>query len=86
LLFFQAHANTTQPTFSGSGALAFAGALYFHSTAYGDVLNLSGGAASGTFILGEIIVDKVNLSGSGAIKLALSSAKTTPLSKVGVFN
>jgi Flp pilus assembly protein TadG len=86
LLFFQAHANTTQPTFSGSGALAFAGTLYFHSTAYGDVLNLSGGAASGTFILGEIVVDKVSLTGSGAIRLALSSANTTQLSKVGVFN
>jgi hypothetical protein len=86
LLFFQDHANTTQPTFSGSGALAFSGALYFHSTSYTDELNLSGGAASGTFILGEIIVDKVDLSGSGAIRLALSSAATTPLSKVGVFD
>jgi Flp pilus assembly protein TadG len=86
LLFYQAHANTTQPTFSGSGALTFAGALYFHSNAYGDILNISGGASSGTFILGEIVVDEVNLSGSGAIRLALSSADTTPLSKVGVFN
>jgi hypothetical protein len=86
LLFFQDHANTTQPTFSGSGALAFAGALYFHSTSYADLLNISGGASSGTFILGEIIVDKVNLSGSGAIRLALSPSNTTPLSKVGVFD
>ena len=85
LLFFEDHANTTQPVFGGSGELAFAGALYFHSNAYTDQLNISGGASSGTFILGEIIVDEVNLSGSGAVRLALSSAATTPLSKVGVF-
>ena len=86
LLFFEDHANTTQPTFSGSGALSFAGALYFHNNSFTDKLSISGGASSGTFILGEIIVDEVNLSGSGAIRLALSSAATTPLSKVGIFN
>jgi hypothetical protein len=86
LLVFQDHSNTTQPVFSGSGALSFSGALYFHSTGYGDILNLSGGSSSGTFVLGEIVTDQVNLSGSGVIKLALSPAPTTELSKVGVFN
>jgi hypothetical protein len=50
------------------------------------VLNISGAGTSGTYLLGEIVVDQVVLSGSGTIKLALSSANTTPLSKVGVFN
>jgi hypothetical protein len=86
LLFFEDHANSTQPTFSGSGALSFAGALYFHNSSCTDQLNISGGASSGTLILGEIIADEVNLSGSGAIHLALSSANTTPISKVGIFN
>jgi hypothetical protein len=86
LLFFEDHANSTQPTFSGSGALSFAGALYFHNSSYTDQLNISGGASSGTLVLGEIIADEVNLSGSGAIHLALSSANTTPISKVGIFN
>jgi len=85
LLAFQDHGNTTQPSFTGSGALAFAGALYFHSSGYSDVLNLSGGASTGTYILGEIITDQVNLSGSGAIKLALDPAASIPESKVGVF-
>jgi hypothetical protein len=86
LLFFQDHANTTQPTFSGSGALSFSGALYFHSNSYGDILNISGGSSSGTYILGEIIVDQLNLSGSGIIKLALSSAANSNLAKGGTFN
>jgi hypothetical protein len=85
ILFFQDHANTTQPAFSGSGALSFAGSLYFHSTGYSDVLNLSGGASSGTMIIGEIVTDEVNLSGSGLIKLALNPVATTSMSKVGVF-
>jgi hypothetical protein len=85
ILFFQDHGNTTQPTFSGSGALSFAGSLYFHSSTYSDVLNLSGGASSGTMIIGEIITDQVNLSGSGLIKLALNPVATTSMSKVAVF-
>jgi len=86
IFIFQDHGNTTQPTFSGSGALAFSGAAYFHSTGYTDVLNLSGGSSSGTFILGEIISDQVNLSGSGTINLALNPAATTAMSKVAIFN
>ena len=85
LLIFQSHTDTTQPSFSGSGALTFSGALYFHNTSYTDVLSLSGGSSSGTFVLGEIIADQVNLSGSGIIKLALTPAKTTNLAKVGLF-
>ena len=86
IVMFQDHSNTTQPTFSGSGALAFSGALYFHSTNYGDVLNLNGGASSGTFILGEIITDQINLSGSGTVNLALNPAAITLMSKVSIFN
>ncbi len=86
LLIFQAHTNTTQPTFAGSGALSFSGALYFHSSSYSDVLNLSGRSSSGTLILGEIVVDEVNLSGSGVIKLALNPVATTSMSKVAIFN
>jgi hypothetical protein len=86
LLVFQDHANTTQPTFTGSGALTFSGALYFHSNSYSDVLNLSGGSSSGTYVIGEIITDQVNLSGSGVIKLALNPVPTTSMAKVAVFD
>jgi hypothetical protein len=63
----------------------FSGALYFHSTSYGDVLNISGGASTGTYVLGEIVVDEVNLSGSGAIKLALNPQASTEMTKVSVL-
>ncbi len=86
ILAFQGHADTTQAQYTGSGALAFSGALYFHSSSYSDVLTLNGGASTGTFILGEIITDQVNLSGSGAIKLALNPQPTVDVAKVSMFN
>ncbi|MGC1783249.1 MAG: pilus assembly protein TadG-related protein [Acidobacteriaceae bacterium] len=85
LLIFQAHTDTTEPQMSGSGQLSFSGALYLHSTGYADVLNISGAASSGTFILGQIVTDEVNLSGSGAINLALNPSPSTELLKVGML-
>ncbi len=85
LLVYQDHANNTQPQFSGSAMLAFSGSLYFHSTGYSDVLSLSGHAGTGTFILGEIVSDQVNLSGSAAIDLALNPAPSTTMLKVGML-
>ncbi|HEV2275782.1 MAG TPA: Tad domain-containing protein [Acidobacteriaceae bacterium] len=85
LLVFQDHADTTNPTFGGSGNLTFSGVLYFHSTGYGDVLSLSGGSSSGAFVLGEIVADQISLTGSGKINLALNPAPTTNMLKVGMF-
>jgi hypothetical protein len=85
ILVFQAHTNTSVPEMSGSGSLAFSGALYLHSSSYSDTLNLSGGASSGTFIVGQIVTDKVNLSGSGALNLALNPSPSTELLKVAML-
>ena len=85
LLVFQDHSNTATTTFTGSGQLSFSGALYMHSTSYGSIFNLSGGTSTGTFILGEVIADQVNLSGSGMIKLALNPAATTNVAKAAIL-
>ena len=88
LRVFQDHSDTIQPQFTGSGQLSFSGGLYFHSTAgtgYGDVLSLNGGTSSGTYILGEIVTDQVQLTGSGKIKLALNPAATTNMAKVAIL-
>lgn len=85
ILFYQDHANTSPTTFSGSGSLAFAGALYLHSSNYASQLNVSGGAASGTFIVGQIIADQVNLSGSGVVNLALNPVPSTYMLKVAMM-
>jgi hypothetical protein len=85
ILVYQAHSNTTSMAFSGSGSLAYSGALYLHSTTYQTVLNMSGGTSSGTFILGEIIADQVKLTGSGRVNLALNPQATTNESKVALL-
>jgi hypothetical protein len=85
LLVFQDHSNPTGLQFTGSGSLAFSGTLYLHSTGYQDVLSLSGGSNTGTFILGGIVTDNVKLTGSGVVKLALNPAAITPESKVALF-
>jgi len=85
LLFYQDHSDTTEPQFTGSGALTFSGALYFHSSSYSDMLSLNGGTSTGTFVLGQIVADKVSLTGSGAIKMALNPASSTQLLKVGML-
>ena len=85
LLVFQDHADTTQPAFTGSGQLSFSGGLYFHSTSYSDILSLNGGTSSGTYVLGEIVTDQVQLTGSGTIKLALNPVATTNMAKVAIL-
>lgn len=85
LLIYQDHANSAQPMFGGSGSLSFSGTLYFHSSSYADVLSMSGGSNTGTFILGQIVTDQINLSGSGAINLALNPTPSTYLLKVGML-
>lgn len=85
ILVYQAHSNTTTFAFSGSGSLAYSGALYLHSTGYQTTLDISGGASTGTFILGEIIADKVSLTGSGVVKLALNPQATVNESKVAIL-
>jgi hypothetical protein len=85
LLFYQNHTDTTEPNFTGSGALSFSGALYFHSTNYTDLLSLNGGSSSGTFVIGEIVADQVSLTGSGAINLALNPTPSVDLMKVAML-
>jgi hypothetical protein len=85
LLVFQDHGDTTQPSFTGSGQLVFSGGLYFHSSSYGDLLSLNGGSSSGTYVIGEIVTDQVQLTGSGTIKLALNPVATTTMAKISIL-
>jgi Putative Flp pilus-assembly TadE/G-like len=85
LLIFQDHGDTTAPQFAASGSLTTSGALYFHSTSYQDVLTLSGASTSGSYFLGQIIVDQLNMSGSGLIKLALNPVPATSVLKAALL-
>jgi hypothetical protein len=85
LLLFMGHGNSSGLSFSGSGSLAFSGSLYLHSTTFGNQVAISGGSSSGTYILGNVIADQVNLSGSGVLKMVLNPSASTDLLKVSIF-
>jgi hypothetical protein len=85
ILFFEDHGDAASPNYSGSGSLAFAGSLYLHSSGYADVLNMSGGSSNGTFILGNIVADQINISGSAVIKLALNPAPSVEMTKAAIL-
>jgi hypothetical protein len=85
MLIFQDHGDTTQPVLTGSGSLAFAGALYFHATDYSINLKFSGNGASTTFVIGEIIADQVSFSGNGSVNLALNPEFSVNTSKAAIL-
>jgi hypothetical protein len=85
LLVFQAHTNTASAQFGGSAEFAYSGSLYFHSTGYADTLSVNGGSSTGSFILGLMVSDKVDIEGSGIINLALNSTPSTYMLKVGML-
>lgn len=70
----------------GGGSMAFAGTFYFHqTTGYGDIFTISGGSGTGTYVIGKIVADQLNLGGNGSITMALSNDASVYLLKTGVF-
>ncbi len=85
LLMFQDHSDASNPSLSGSGELAYGGSLYFHSTSNTDTITLNGGSGTGSYILGNIVADKITLSGSGSIDMQLNPTPTTYVLKATSF-
>jgi hypothetical protein len=65
--------------------MAFTGAMYYHNSSYGDQFAVNGGAGTTTFVLGQIIADTINLSGSGTIKMALGQGSAQKILKAGIL-
>ncbi|MGA2905153.1 MAG: pilus assembly protein TadG-related protein [Candidatus Korobacteraceae bacterium] len=85
LLMFMDHADTGSPQLQGSGTLAYTGTLYFHSTSYATIFQIPGGTTTGTLIWGNVVTDQMQLTGSGALMMALNPSATTPILKVGLL-
>jgi hypothetical protein len=91
----RATSSGSNPTWSGNGSMLLAGTMYFHqciiggsdtgqgcdfkTPAFNDVLSLGGTTGSSTYVLGDIIIDQLNVGGSGQIVMDLnpSAAYTT---------
>jgi hypothetical protein len=76
-----------QPSWGGGGAFGLTGVMYFHycnsadgagkgtncnAGAYTDQLSLQGVAASNTFVIGDIITDKLSVGGTPTIEMDLN--------------
>jgi hypothetical protein len=87
-LFFQDRSATgANPNWGGGGQFLIAGTMYFHScnssgtgvnckTAtpyYSDLLLLEGNSGSGTYVLGDTVVDKLKLGGSSGFTMDLNA-------------
>jgi hypothetical protein len=86
LLFFSSHSNIYIGTLIGAGAsLNFSGVFYLHNLLYLDVVQLSGAGNSTNYAMGHIVVDQLNISGSGTIAMNLTGATSTGAPEVSIF-
>ncbi|MHB1022692.1 MAG: pilus assembly protein TadG-related protein [Acidobacteriaceae bacterium] len=87
MLFFQDRAGSSaNPNWGGGGQFLLAGNMYFHKcnaagtgtgcsappTGYSDMFSLSGNSGSGTYVLGDIVTDQLQLGGTSGIAMQLN--------------
>lgn len=86
LLFFTDPSDTYNNTLLGNGSyLNFTGELYFHNTSSTDMVTLSGAGGSTTFAIGNIVVDQLALTGSGAINMGLIGTSLPGSATAGIL-
>ena len=85
LMMFMDHTDTSSPSLAGGGTLAYTGTFYFHSGSYATVFNITGGSTNGTLLWGNVVTDQMQLTGNGALTMALNPSATTPMLKVSLL-
>jgi hypothetical protein len=91
ILFFQDRNTVGTGQWGGGGQFLLAGTMYFHQCgsatlgsgsgcdtagAFNSMFKLNGNPGSGTYILGEIITDKMSLSGTPNVNMQLNPNST----------
>jgi len=91
ILFFQDRNSIATGQWGGNGSFLLAGTMYFHQCgsatpgsgsgcdtagAFNSTFKLNGTPGSGTYILGEIITDKMSLSGTPNVNMQLNPNAT----------
>jgi Flp pilus assembly protein TadG len=83
LVFFQDRSVPNAGTLGGGGGLLLAGSIYYHQlSSYGSIFQLNGHSGSDTRVLGNIIVDQLNLGGGGSINMVLNPNSVFSILKV----
>jgi hypothetical protein len=81
-LFFQNRSTAANPSWGGGGQFLLSGFMYFHSgngSTCGTnttCLTMNGGSGAGAFTLGNVIVDKLSMSGNSTLNMILNPAVT----------
>ena len=81
-------AANVSATWDGGGSFGLSGLMYFHSclstdgaglgtncnntTGYTDTYQLQGGSCSSTFVMGDIVTDKLHLGGNPCVEMDLN--------------
>ncbi|MGZ4877263.1 MAG: hypothetical protein ACXVIO_03685, partial [Candidatus Angelobacter sp.] len=93
MLFFQDRAATSvNPNWGGGGQFLLVGNMYFHSckpdgsgtdcTNWSDTFTLQGNSGSGTFVIGEIVADSLQLGGTSGVNMNLNPNAAFDILKV----
>ena len=100
MLFFQDRSATNvSANWGGGGQFLLAGTMYFHSCNssgtgtgcttttpyYTDNFSLSGNSASGTYLLGDVVVDQLALGGTSGINMDLNPTSAYNILKASIF-
>src|SRR2546422_3659590 len=81
-LFFQNRSTAANPSWGGGGQFLLSGFMYFHSGSGAtcgtntSCLTMSGGSGAGAYALGNIVVDKISMTGNSGLNMILNPAVT----------
>jgi len=100
-VFFQDRsAASVQPTWGGGGQFLLAGFMYFHQCradgtglncskpgagGYGTQFGMRGNACSGSYMVGAIVTDTIDMGGTPCINMILNPSKSFPQLKTVFF-
>jgi hypothetical protein len=81
-LFFQNRSAAANPSWGGGGQFLLSGFMYFHSGTGATCgtnttcLTMNGGSGAGAFALGNVVVDKLSMTGNSTLNMILNPAVT----------
>jgi hypothetical protein len=81
-LFFQNRSAAANPSWGGGGQFLLSGFMYFHSgsgTTCGTnttCLTMNGGSGAGAFTLGNVVADKLSMTGNSSLNMILNPELT----------
>jgi len=77
-LFFQSRSTAANPSWGGGGQFLLSGFMYFHrgngATCGTNTtcLTMSGGSGAGAFTLGNLVADKLSMTGNSSLNMILN--------------